>query len=325
MAMRLTRPRHGDPVQTTAQLRELAAAVLSEDVRTLARTTAYLRRSYRTVFVAYLAMLVFGLAAVVAAFVKGLEATSIGEAVAAIGLCGLTVGIFVAFFVQRPSAALQRNAIFMPWVSIVLTTFWTRMLYLDDPATLDAKLGKAAKEASDELSAIAMRYAVIDGKELTVAKEAARTRPSVPKRLRAFDERLAGRQQVGVDVAERVHALEHDRHRVDRRVELVVDLVPAQRRRDRRVRLRPHGVDGSDRLALAVLVRVDQDAAPARLRPFGRRELRMRARDRAGDDFGERARLLERRAAVERHEHVEALAAGGLRERDEAELVEQLP
>ena len=82
---------------------------------------------------------------------------------------------------QRPSAALQRNAIFMPWVSIVLTTFWTRMLYLDDPATLDAKLGKAAKDASDELSAIAMRYAVIDGKELTVAKEAARTRPTVPK------------------------------------------------------------------------------------------------------------------------------------------------
>jgi FtsH-binding integral membrane protein len=181
MAMRLTRPRHGDPVQTTAQLRELAAAVLSEDVRTLARTTAYLRRSYRTVFVAYLAMLTFGLAAVVAAFVKGLEADSIGEAAAAIGLCGLTVGIFVAFFVQRPSAALQRNAIFMPWVSIVLTTFWTRMLYLDDPETFDAKLGKAAKEASDELSAIAMRYAVIDGKELTVAKEAARTRPTIPK------------------------------------------------------------------------------------------------------------------------------------------------
>ena len=81
---------------------------------------------------------------------------------------------------QRPSAALERNAIFMPWVSIVLTTFWTRLLYLDDPATLDAKLGHAAKEASDELSAIALRYAVIDGKELSVAKEASRTRPAKP-------------------------------------------------------------------------------------------------------------------------------------------------
>jgi hypothetical protein len=181
MVMRLPRPRHGDSIRTTAELRDLAAAVLEDDVQTLARTTAYLRRSYRAVFAAYLAMLVFGLAAVIAAFVKGLQAQTVGEAIAAIGLSGLTVGVFAAFFIQRPSAALERNAIFMPWVSIVLTTFWTRLLYLDDPETLDLKLGKAAKEASDELSAIALRYAVIDGRELAVAKEAARTRPVIPK------------------------------------------------------------------------------------------------------------------------------------------------
>jgi hypothetical protein len=177
MTMRLPRPRHGDPVETTQDLRDLAAAILRDDIHTLARTTAYLRRSYRVVFLGYVAMMVFGVAAIVAAFVKGLTAASVGEAAASIGLAGLTVGIFVAFFVQRPSAALERNAIFMPWVSIVLTTFWTRLLYLDDPATLDAKLGHAAKEASDELSAIAMRYAAIDGKELSVAKEASRTHP----------------------------------------------------------------------------------------------------------------------------------------------------
>ena len=180
MTMRLPRPRHGDPLQTTQELRELAASVLSEDVRTLARTTNYLRRSYRVVFIGYVAMMVFGVGAIVAAFVKGLTADNLGAAAAAIGLAGLTVGIFIAFFVQRPSAALERNAIFMPWVSIVLTTFWTRMLYLDDPETLDAQLGRAAKEASDELSAIALRYAVIDGKELAVAREAARTHPVKP-------------------------------------------------------------------------------------------------------------------------------------------------
>jgi hypothetical protein len=176
-SMRLPRPRHGGSLQTTQELRALAAAVLQDDVQTLARTTAYLRRSYRMVFIGYVSMMVFGVAAIVAAFIKGMEASSLGAAVSAIGLAGLTVGIFIAFFVQRPSAALERNAIFMPWVSIVLTTFWTRMLYLDDEATLDAKLGHAAREASEELSAIALRYAVIDGKELTVAKEAARTHP----------------------------------------------------------------------------------------------------------------------------------------------------
>ena len=178
MTVQLPRPRHGDPLRTTEELRALAAAVLDEDVRTLGRTTAYLRRSYRVVFVAYVAMLVFGLAAVVAALVRGLTAATTAESVAAAALAGMTVGIFVAFFVQRPSAALERNAIFMPWVSVVLTTFWTRLLYLDDPATLDAKLGRAAKEASEELSTIAMRYAQIDSRELAVAKDAARTRPT---------------------------------------------------------------------------------------------------------------------------------------------------
>ena len=160
MTMRLPRPRHGDPLDTTQELRALAAAVLHEDVETLARTTAYLRRSYRVVFIGYVAMMIFGVAAIVAAFIKGLTAATIGEAVASVGLAGLTVGIFVAFFVQRPSAALERNAIFMPWVSIVLTTFWTRLLYLDDPATLDAKLGHAAKEASDEIGRASCRERV---------------------------------------------------------------------------------------------------------------------------------------------------------------------
>jgi len=177
MRVQLPRPRHGDPLETTEELRALAAAVLREDVQTLARTTSYLRRSYRIVFIAYVAMLLFGLAAVVASFVRGLTASTTGESVAAAALAAMTVGIFVAFFVQRPSAALERNAIFMPWVSVVLTTFWTRLLYLDDPATLDLHLGRAAKEASDELSTIAMRYAQIDSRELAVAKEAARTRP----------------------------------------------------------------------------------------------------------------------------------------------------
>jgi hypothetical protein len=185
MKVDLPRPRHGDPLRTTEELRALAAAVLEEDVTTLARSTAYLRRSYRVVFAGYVAMLVFGLAAVVAAFIRGLTAATTAQSIAAAALSGMTVGIFVAFFVQRPSAALERNAIFMPWVSVVLTTFWTRLLYLDDPATLDQKLGKAAKEASDELSTIAMRYAQIDSRELSVAKEAAHTKPVVTRSARA--------------------------------------------------------------------------------------------------------------------------------------------
>src|SRR5256885_16353361 len=108
--MRLPRPRHGDPLQTTEDLRALAAAILQDDVQTLARTTAYLRRSYRVVFIGYVAMMIFGVAAIVAAFVKGITASSIGEAVSAGGLARLRLGVVVAFFLQRPTAGAGPEA-----------------------------------------------------------------------------------------------------------------------------------------------------------------------------------------------------------------------
>ena len=55
---------------------------------------------------------------------------------------------------------------------------------------------------------------------------------------------------------------------------------------------RSHRVDGRGRLPRAVLVRVDEHAAPLRLRPLGRHEPRVRARERARDDLGELARLV---------------------------------
>ena len=109
------------------------------------------------------------IAAIVAAFIKGLTATSVGEAITAVGLAGLTVGIFVAFFVQRPSAALERNAIFMPWVSIVLTTFWTRLLYLDDPATLDQRHLNADKLAHMYRDAIKSSEEIAAAEKIEVA------------------------------------------------------------------------------------------------------------------------------------------------------------
>ena len=116
MTVRLPRPRHGDPQQTTAELRELAASILQDDVQTLARTTAYLRRSYRVVFIGYIAMMVFGVAAIAAAFVKGLTAGTMGQAAAAIGLAGLTVGIFIAFGVQTKYRQPWRGSFSRLWV-----------------------------------------------------------------------------------------------------------------------------------------------------------------------------------------------------------------
>src|SRR4051794_41949575 len=110
MTVGLPRPRHGDEEITTHELRELAAAVLHDDVQTLARTSKYLRRSYRVVFIGYIVMLVFGVGAIAAAFVRSMTATTIPAAITAAGGARPAGGIFSAFFLARAPAPPGRDA-----------------------------------------------------------------------------------------------------------------------------------------------------------------------------------------------------------------------
>ncbi len=104
----------------------------------------------------------------------------------------------------------------------------------------------------------------------------------------------------------------------------VRQLLPAERRRDRRALLRPHRVGGRDRLAGAVLVVVDEDADALALQPLRRDDAGVLGRQPLRDELGERVRLREAVAPRDRHEHVDALRAARLHVRAQLELVERL-
>src|SRR5262249_41525527 len=59
------------------------------------------------------------------------------------------------------------------------------------------------------------------------------------------------------------------------RTDLLAELFPAERHRDRRARLRAHGVGRRDRLAVPVLAVVDEHATPLLLQPFRGDEARV--------------------------------------------------
>ena len=76
-------------------------------------------------------------------------------------------------------------------------------------------------------------------------------------------------------VAVLVHARERLAHAEVARPHLLAELLPAQRRRDRRARLWPHRVRRGDRLAVPVLPVVDEHAAALLLQPLRRHEPRV--------------------------------------------------
>ena len=115
-----------------------------------------------------------------------------------------------------------------------------------------------------------------------------RDRAREPVRARADDDGLH-RNGASAGRAERLAATQHRLEEVavpldpfERlapaevpRPHLLAELLPAQRRRDRRARLRPHRVGRRDRLAVPVLAVVDEDAAPLLLQPLRRHEARV--------------------------------------------------
>ena len=103
----------------------------------------------------------------------------------------------------------------------------------------------------------------------------------------------------GVEIA---HRREPRRHRGQGEVRGIgrLELVPRQRRRYPRIRLRPHRVDRCDRLPARVLAMVHEDPLPLALQPLGGDQAGVPLLEPAREALGERVRLVVRRSARDR-------------------------
>src|SRR5439155_24772708 len=97
------------------------------------------------------------------------------------------------------------------------------------------------------------------------------------------------------------------------------ELIPAQGGRDRRARLRPHGVDRGDRLPVAVLPMVDEHAATLLLQPLRCHEPGMLGLEPPRQQLREFVGLLERRTPGDRQEHVDPVGPARLHIRTQLE------
>jgi len=97
-------------------------------------------KPYRLTVWFYGLLFVVGLGLFAAAAIIGLTG---GNSVVAIAFGGLSVTAFLSFFIQRPMRALEENLEFITWLGVAFNTYWTRLMYLSDPKTVDADLKKA--------------------------------------------------------------------------------------------------------------------------------------------------------------------------------------
>ena len=155
-----------------AAVEEFNTRILRQATRSAESIGTALERDRRLHVVLYVVLFTVGVGTAVA-IVQGLLAESVGEAVAGLGIAGLSAASFFAFFLARPLEALERNAIYTQWLAATVTAYWTRMVFLDDPDTVDAEIRAATIDLVGDLDKLARRHA------------AATARAAVPQPLAA--------------------------------------------------------------------------------------------------------------------------------------------
>lgn len=148
------------PTQTdTRVVQKFAAHVFKENIINVSNTGDYIRRSFLTLYWMYVVLFVIGVFGAVLTVVKGLTAQSASDAGGAAVIGGLSVASFLAIFVTRPLESLERNTIYDSWLTAVTNSYWTRLMYFNDPKTIDQDLKHATDDLVDELGKLADKHA----------------------------------------------------------------------------------------------------------------------------------------------------------------------
>lgn len=118
-------------------------------------------KPYRLTVWLYGTLFAIGIGLFLVATIIGLRDSS---SVVAIAFAGLSVGAFLAFFVRQPLHALEENLEFITWLGVAFNTYWTRLMYMEDPKTVQAELKAADDDFRTSVERLITQHAELRGK-----------------------------------------------------------------------------------------------------------------------------------------------------------------
>ncbi len=64
---------------------------------------------------------------------------------------GLSVASFLAFFIRQPLQALEDNLKFSAWMGGIYNTYWTRLMYAQDPNTIQSDIQAISEDFNNQM------------------------------------------------------------------------------------------------------------------------------------------------------------------------------
>jgi hypothetical protein len=152
------RPLRPPPMDLSGGIEPFARAVIQSNQAEFLRAARSQRFAFATMKWLFLAVFLIALGAMIAAIRIAGDAPDGGYdwahagVVAAIAL--MAVLLFTVLLYMRPLAALERNSVVQSFLTVVVNSYWTRLLYVKDAADIDVHLEDATAYTVEHLGAL---------------------------------------------------------------------------------------------------------------------------------------------------------------------------
>ena len=88
------------------------------------------------------------------------------------GVAAMAIVLFALLLYMRPLAALERNSVVQSFLTVVVNSYWTRLLYVKEAADVDVHLEDATAYTVDHLGALLDRQMLGGSKYMDLVRRA---------------------------------------------------------------------------------------------------------------------------------------------------------
>jgi hypothetical protein len=168
------RPLRPPPSEFSGGIETLARSVIQSNQREFVRAARGQRFAFATMKWLFLVVFLIALGAMIAAIRIANDVPEGGYdwahagVVAAVAL--MSVLLFTVLLYMRPLAALERNSVVQSFLTVVVNSYWTRLLYVKEAADVDSHLEDATAYTVEHLGALLDRQILGASKFMEVVR-----------------------------------------------------------------------------------------------------------------------------------------------------------
>jgi len=154
----------------------LARTILRENQQEFLRTARSQRFAFTTMKWMFLVVFMIALGAMVAAIRIAADVPPEGydwaHAGVVAGVAAMSVLLFAVLLYMRPLAALERNSVVQSFLTVVVNSYWTRLMYVKEAADIDRHLEESTAYTVDHLAALLDRQILGASKYMDLVRRA---------------------------------------------------------------------------------------------------------------------------------------------------------